>query len=64
MVKLHPHMQTISILKQGIMLYMHTQVCTHTHVPIDTPTYPQKCFHHLLLQKNNVISFQLLVEPH
>jgi len=50
LVKLCTHMQTISILKQGIILCMHTQIPRHTY----TPTYMQECFHHLLIQKNNV----------
>jgi hypothetical protein len=40
LVKLCTHMQTISILTQGIMLCMHTKVHTHTCTHIHARIFP------------------------
>jgi hypothetical protein len=44
LVKLHTHLQIISIKKQEIIFCMHTKVHTHTHTNIQTHlTYMHEC---------------------
>jgi hypothetical protein len=53
LVKLHTHLQIISIKKQEIIFCMHTQVHTHTHTNIQTHlTYIAWMFYKLLHQND------------